>query len=288
MRTAGFLYGHLRTWNLIKERAIDSYTEIFGDIDWYVAVWDSSTDTKESMKSFFKKKNLNLIFLEFFDENSLPTVNMEKINFNDSFSARVFSNIYKSYLIYILSREKRVYEYKNNFEYSKTILTRPDVLLYYNSSSLNQFQENKNFCLQVQGDYINNFSYFPITTTHDVFLILGSYTSDLFGTMYIDNNTYCDNSISLHTKAGCSHSYLNDFLVNHYITTDRLNNSFIVYPQVIRPTMDLEKIFSEYKNWDSRDQFTAGADDVWSLRDRSLILPYLDKHSIDYNDYTKW
>ena len=63
MKTAVILNGHIRTWNLCKDNIISHFKNLYGDenVDWFIDIWDTKTDSLENIVNFIKSKNQNVV-----------------------------------------------------------------------------------------------------------------------------------------------------------------------------------------------------------------------------------
>ena len=284
MKTAGILAGHIRTWNQIKYHAMNAYKDIFGDIDWYVAVWGSKTETREGFSDFFNENSYNLISLDYLDVRSTFMFNGKLQNDNATMS--------RFYLISIAARAKRKYELKNNILYDKVIFTRPDVLLYYDKSHLSKLNNDKPFvfAFTVSGDFVIPDLNFPVNTTADVFFICGSCAADLLGHFYWHHNSAFNKIKPIVYFKEESHAMTRSFFDKHNLIPDphsQVGGNKIITSRVIRPTTDFNKLFREYTSL-NLDPKNPHRDVLWDRRLKSVKKFYLNKFNIDEKDYGKW
>lgn len=278
MKTAGILAGHIRTWNQIKYHAMKSYEYIFGNIDWYVAVWGSNTESEEG-------------FLQFFNENNLSLKSLHYVTPNFS-QKRYMSLQGRFYLISLASVARRKYELQNNILYDRVIFSRPDVILHYNKRSIERLSLPVPyiFNFSVSGDFIHADLNFPINTTGDVFFLTGSCAADLLGQFYLNNKLTFDHITPISLLQWEAHTATRKFFDKNSLMPYKyfnLEGNSIVFAEVTRPTTNFDKVFLEYSNYDITKEYR-NYDYVWDRRVRSIKNFYLSKYGIDQFDYGKW
>lgn len=293
MKTAVLLSGYMRTWHICKDALIDGLTTVYGsDIDWFVMFWDTKTSTISDVRRFFVSKSLNLVHLEFVNQSM--NLLFEKGKVNDSMWQITDSITGPAYLRQKLSKIKRLYEYKNGIIYDRVIYSRPDIIYYFNPRAVEKENEIigdiKDFAMQIRGDF-NETSYeLMAPSTHDLMPIAGSLSSDLYGFMYIDANNSYTGVKALNLRNGETHSWTSIYLSRHLISRDARakHNALVSYitPIVIRPTSDINKFLSGYKNWDLNWLPAAEHDQFWMRRDNfDEKIKYCESMNIDIDDY---
>ena len=302
MKTAIIMTGHVRTWDLIKDEQLSAITDIYGeDVDWFISVWDTTTVTKEYILNYFSNKKINLIKLNWVDRTCYEN-RPGAPNFNqNSLIYPTQGHAYFSYYIRELScLDKKKYEFTSETVYERVVFTRPDIIFYYASNLQAKIDEDtfaesyvnskKDFALQVRGDY-DDVSYSSSSpSANDIRTIAGSLSSDLFGMMGIDALSNCVDDYLYRFKLRKSepHSNLSVFFKKHLITVDHRYTEKsrglkqFVRSQVVRPSMNIEKIKEEYKNWDLTG-WEPGVCPNWP--DIKNKLTYCLFRKIDLHDY---
>lgn len=291
MMTAIILFGHLRTWNLCKEHLIKSMNEIYGnDVHWYISIWKTNTGSAEDLKAFFDSKGQTVIGFKVIDQAVLPI--KDKI-FQNDWAGMPMGAIGPSYLRQLASRDKRIHEFQNGFIYNRVIFTRPDVIYYYDKNTIvnsETIEDEKNFALQLRGDFED--IAFPVAgpSAHDVMPIAGMMSSDVYGFMFLDSNSDFEESRKVNLRLGCIHSWMSTYCKKHFITVDARRDHFTsernIWPKVIRPTIkDIEQVYQEHDSWNG-EFFSPGYDELWNNDPDSYYKKkFCLKLGIDLQDY---
>jgi hypothetical protein len=299
MKTAILLSGHLRTWHLCKDMLIDSIHKIYGDdVDFFVAIWRTSTSTEEEVRDFLLSKNVNLRSIKFFDleKNKFSRDNDARIETTDHNALwQVTQSICApSYLKQIVSRDKRIYEFQNDIIYDRVIYARPDTIYVYNKNDIaneNRFAHDlKHFSMQIRGDFQERAYEIVSPNSHDVMPITGSLSSDLYGFMHLDLNDIYGVDRKIRFRAGETHAYISYFLNRHFISLDMraVHNDIKswIWPVVIRPSSNIEKLRQEYEDWDY-EFISAGEHDQFWFQQNVFDekIKWCEKMNIDKRDY---
>jgi hypothetical protein len=295
MKTAGFLWGDLRTWNYIKNKSMLVYKDLYGDIDWFMAVWESNTDTEQNIRNFFKENNLNLKFFAFLKRSEISEP-FQKYR-DKGFVSTYYSTLSRAYFAYYLCKYKKLYEINHEVEYDRTIVTRPDLLLFYNQQSINfeidrlNFDKDLHFYLSLRGSPHYN-PYFHGHGVTDTFFIFGKFSIDLWGLHYLDFNNYYQNIKNMSVWRGEAHTDVLDFIESHRLGLidpkmapfSRLNLNPVIHQEVVRPTMDITRLIENCNKWDG-EYWIPGKDDAWNQADVDQKIKILEEFKIDKRDY---
>lgn len=299
MKTAILMSGFMRTWHICKDALVDAITTVYGkDVDWYVIFWDTKTSTYDEVGKFFTSKSLNLIHLEFVDQSK--NLLYEKGKVRDSMWQITDSISGPGYLRQKISKIKRLYEYQHGIVYDRVIYSRPDIIYYYHPQAIekenefyNLFGEPGNltdFAMHIRGDFKEVSHELISPHTHDLMPIAGMFSSDLYGFMYIDaNDSYKDIKV-IKLRNGETHAWVSMYLNKHLISRDHraTHNCLINYitPIVLRPSSDIDKFLSGYKNWNLEWMSAGEHDSLWVKRENfHEKIEYCRKFNIDLDDY---
>ena len=281
MKTAIFLRGHARTWNLIKNDLITFFSNLYDDIDWYIGIWDTETVTEESIKIDFKGKSIKHI------DTKISEIKYEydfKTVYNDLNYPVLFNknNFYKiAYLDLLLSQKKRGFEISENFEYTSTIFIRPDVLY---SLVVNKTKDNANIPLNTMEivDVFLNYWYWNDNSWQgsDLFMRAGKTASNLFCTRFFDID--CTDGVNFLLN-NCPHNLSAKFLLKNELT---LKDASLLNSNLIRPD------FLEIKdkiNFEEYFDRTHVFNDNWAKLKKennfSKMIEYCKINNIDQRDY---
>jgi hypothetical protein len=281
MKTAIFLRGHARTWNLIKNDIITMFSNLYDDIDWYIGIWDTETVSDESIKNDFKGKNIKFIDTKISEKKYKSDF---KTVYNDLNYPVLFNklNFYKTaYLDLLLSQKKREFEITENFEYESTIFIRPDVLY---SLVVNRTKENANIPLNAMEivDIFLTFWYWNDNSWKgsDLFMRAGKIASNLFCTRFFD--TDCTDGVNFLLN-NCPHNLSAKFLLKNELT---VKDASLFDSTIIRP--DFLKIKNEINSDDHFDRIHKYNNNWAKLKkenNSSMMVDYCIENNIDPRDY---
>lgn len=133
---AVILRGKPRTWNWTKTHIFRTIEMMFGnELDWYVAFWESTTVTEDSIFQDFEGRNLKSF--DFIKENSYPIPVTNRVT--DFYTvSRPDSYWRMAYLDQFLGYKKSKVELSENKIYDLVIFIRPDVLWVINGDNINR------------------------------------------------------------------------------------------------------------------------------------------------------
>ena len=292
MKTAVILFGHLRTWNLCKDHLIKSMNEIYGpDLHWFISLWDTSTASAEDVKLFFAENSQEVLGFRMVDPNDSPLANLV---LRKDWSGIPMGVIGPGYLRQLASRDKRMHELKNGAIYDRVIFTRPDVIYYYDKDTISNEEiivDEKDFPMQIRGDFDDTALPIASPSAHDVFPVAGSLSSDLFGFMFLGANSDFDTSKRINIRRGCIHAWVSMYCSKHIISVDNrwLHREWKrnIWPKVIRPTTpDLDTIYDEHDKWDGEFFSPNWHDRMWNNDpDYYYRKKYCKQLGIDFRDY---
>lgn len=296
MKTAVLVCGYLRTWHLCKDELVKAMNHIYGDdIDWFMAVWKSGTDSEQGIRDFFAENNQNLINLQYIDfaDNILFHEQDELVD--DQWVYTSPSILGPTYLRQQASYQKKLHEFKNDKTYDRVVFSRTDVIYYYNKETIQESEkihlgDHDDFAMQLRGDFDDTAFEIGSPSAHDVFPIAGRLSSDLYGLMYLDaNNTY--NAMKrINLRQGCAHAWLSNYCSRHLISVDfrwlidRPERD--IWAKVIRPTVkDIAKIKEEHDTWNG-EFFFPNDDPMWNNDPDSYYkIKFCQELLIDLDDY---
>lgn len=299
MRVAIILYGYLRTWNICKTNIINTFSENFNDVDWYLELWNTKTASKDEIIDFFASSNQKIVNFDFVDskKNYLyeKWYNTWWKSFGGKFSARHnAATIGPGYLKQLGSYKKRLYEFKNNVKYDLVFYIRPDVVYYkvsrwqFTKSQIDVLHKNFGY----SGDLNLTHNDMRILT-NDVCQIGGTFASDIIGYFYLDNNNDINNLVDYPYNAGFDvHGEAGYYLLSHKL--NRFPFIFWKYKsRIVRPSVDLEKLEKDLTlSWEPEEALKViENDDNWKIRVSDLrerlswFSDYCKKHNIDKEDY---
>lgn len=286
--------GHVRTWNLIKDYQLDALETIYGkDLDFYISIWKTTTASKDDILNYYKEKNVNLINLNvverIYEMKKWPFPSYNNNFLSNSSLQYVFSNYIKE----LSTLDKKQHEFINGIIYDRVVFIRPDMLLYFDINGNSIAEENNfvdcfgykklDFALQLRGEFME--TVYPISSPigYESMFVAGFLSSDIFGMLAIDLLADTDNTtkkLKIRNGEDC-HSLQSIYIKKHLITVD--NRAFrgvllnFIRPQIVRPTMNIEKISKLYKNWKYTDHFSIGHCELWGSKN---ILPPDDAYKI--------
>ena len=251
MRTAVFLRGHARTWNLIKNHTLALFNDIYDMPDWYVLFADTSTVSRTSVIADLASSRA--IFVETIPEQSIP-VRMDQTE--DLHSWQLWHSAYwrLAWYDYLLGRQKRTWESQQSFLYDSVVFLRPDI--WYMDADRHGCQLTlppMDMCEAGAGHDTSMLDWY----TGDLIWRAGSAAADLLTMRALDTHHDPTRNQLLH---GNSHTLLATYQVRNFIG-HRLRSGFA--SQLIRPDMaeqlpwDLNKHDQHYN--DSRVWFTLDA-----------------------------
>lgn len=295
MKNAILLCGYSRTWNLIKDKIIDTLGNILdGQTDWYVALWNTTTTSKENVLNDLVRRNQNVISIKWVDLDESHLLNFHrKIIYREVLSHKAIIGL--TYLRELASFDKRVYEYNHGFIYDRVFFIRPDVLYFTNDNTKNILNSyvTDDFNFSISGDYfptITN-SKSDFINTGDLIFIAGSIASDILGFFHLDLNESYGNKHYSHPGISDPHRRMPAYMLKHMVGFKHGIRS--MSPRVVRPNTDLSNLvlnswnnhvrrqtdFEDFREWNKISLRTIEADDYQRFIDLCLSL------SIDLQDY---
>lgn len=281
MKVAIFLRGHARTWNLIKNDTIKLFSDLYSDLDWYVAMWDSGTTRDELVDEDFKGQNLVFLSTNIKEKSVVERndIQMKSIFYPHSFKLNNYLKI--AYLDSILSRHKRNREVDYNFDYDFVVYIRPDILYSANEKDYKHLREEIS-SLEVTNldiNYLATKDEYPMAS--DFFMKAGSAASNIFCSRLFDVE-FRPNGKNLFNSN--PHEKLTSFCFNHRLTCVR--NGTIV-PYIIRP--DYLDYLSGKLTYDSKrvdsHRFAYNWRKLTKEQNHKELKRYMDQHNISYKDY---
>ncbi len=120
MKTAIFLRGHARTWNLVKYQNLAFLNKCYDELDWYVLFPTTTTVTINSLHADFYKSSL--IYCKFVNEEHFKLPYVHRCRW-DSYCPEYWK---LAWLDYQLGIELRKQELLSGIKYDKIIFARPD------------------------------------------------------------------------------------------------------------------------------------------------------------------
>lgn len=252
-RIAITLNGYLRTWNLCKDMILNTFVDIFRttDIDWYVALWESSTATPEEVKQFFIDHNQNLVDFQWV--NTKDNLLMEYLSREPAGGKFRYpiTSVYGPYYLRSLSlAAKRRYEFLKGITYDIVVVTRPDVVYFVNKMTKEKIPNPKRTWNWKDFDFHTIFHdphvvEYSGASAHDTFFISGSIASDLIGHMYLDLNTDLNKIKQLPIRREDTHTVASQYFRRHNINS--FYETAYICPCIVRPNVDLS-VLQETKN----------------------------------------
>ena len=290
MKTAIYLRGHCRTWNMVKKSTISLINTLYDNPDWYVSFWNTNTISKKSLQEDFINSNLKFININVDEKlfNSKFNLRMNCLDNDISFSE---SNYLKSaFLDNLISFEKRNYETENKFEYDNVIYIRPDILYRFIDEDIKSHYTSPIQSMEIQNIFDSKWWGDDEWMASDFFNRLGNAASNLFDVRFFDVN-YTDGKDFYYTI--CPHSLLSRFHLKHSIIT---NNAPMVSGIIVRPNLPLLNaelllnIEDEYKlNEILKDEHSHMYNEEWSQlrkkKDVKKLIYICMKNKIDPRDY---
>lgn len=296
MKVAVILYGYLRTWNVCKENIIKTFTDNFTNIDWYLEFWNTKTSTYDEISKFFRDNNQKIINFNFIDSNKNYLYDSYYEFWEKKWAAYKTSRhnaptIGPGYLKQLGSFNKKINEFKKGIIYDLTFYIRPDAVYYkINDNIYGSFNDNLSR-FEYDGD-LNILHLDKTTYSNDVCQIAGSFSSDLIGYFYLDNNSDTKDLIDYTFNAGFDvHSEAANFLIDHRLFKGKYPWNYKT--RIVRPSVDIDLLKNDLeKIWNSLDVIQIiDNDDGWNLRTSNIksrlewYQQYCEKLRIDVEDY---
>ena len=281
MKHAIFLRGSIRTWNYIKSDILNFFNEYYGNPDWYVTLWESTTSTRENIERDFKQSNLKFLHLE--NHNNYlrfiaPVVHMKTPT---KFYSSLAAYWRLAYLDHVSSMAKRRHEMLTGEWYKTVTFIRPDIVyeLQYKMtkhellSKLNELDEMDVVHQDPGNASVNRFKLGAMCSkienffVNDLIVTAGELAADIYGTRFIDTEFTDDGKTKFqqwdpHQKIAFIPSRFQMFRREAYLTT---TGRRIVRPNDVIPGK--ENVDYEHLTQKEKDELCIDAKiDVYDYR----------------------
>lgn len=228
MRTAIFVRGHARTWNLTKRHNLMFFDDLYDDIDWYFGVLDTNTVDRSSVYDDFKGHKLASVLL----------LDPEGYRLREDLDAVLRWSTYHTaywrlaWIDYLLGKEKRANERDRGTAYDNVVFIRPDVIYYratHNRGSADNLEKPLNHMsvaeIGTHADVIGDVG------VGDLIVRAGATAADLLTLRYADP-IYTD-GFDQQLVHGNSHSLLAHYPMRRFIGWSKESSGIESY--LVRP-----------------------------------------------------
>lgn len=228
MRTAIFIRGHARTWNLTKRHNLMFFDDLYDNIDWYFGTIDTGTVYADGIDADFKGRNLvSRLLLD-------PTGYALGEDLDAVLRWQTYHTAYwrLAWIDYMLGKEKRRAERQHGMRYDNIVFIRPDVI-YYRAPHTRGISDNLE-------EPLNHMSVAEIGTHSDVagdvgvgdlIIRAGATAADLLTLRYIDP-IYTD-GFGHQLVHGNSHSLLAQYPIRRFMGWSKERSGIESY--LVRP-----------------------------------------------------
>lgn len=253
MRTAIFMRGHARTFRLTISHNIRVFNQVYGDVDYFVAMPRTSTIDERGIKECMPDENLVSCIL--LDERLYVARN----DHHDLESWVYKHDAYwkPAWLDYHLGFAKRTHELKNDVRYDNVLFVRPDCWYMYPDTADHKIQRKLGM---MNVSEIGSYTDMPYGDWYSGDLIwrAGSTAADILCMRWFD--TYLTDSLDgRQLMHGLSHTLLSYYLARSFIGSEQDGSGFASilirpdHPESLRLTMDDYDLRSnDSKTWHHR------------------------------------
>jgi len=277
MKTAVFLRGHARTWKFTKKQLISFFSGIYGDIDWYISIWDTNTIDIDTLTLDFE--NCNVIKLELVNEHEVDKFDQQLQNFRGYWTVNDSNFLKLGYLDHRLSLVKRSHEIKHGFRYDSVAYIRTDCLyMLKNHSTIDLARDHALLEMEVDGCYlhrglIKNDDW----KVDDFYIRAGSVAADIYETRFLDPHYTDGRNFSFHW---CPHA-----LMSYIVPRNNLIVSHKTHIQGIMVRADYGDYLNSEIMFDPREADAHKFNKQWINLTNEQKRDYCLKENIDPRDY---